>query len=145
MTPAQQRLKASDRTGAHVDQWLIEQLELAGLECLAKIELQQPARLHLRVHLRLEQSIDAAAVDLCTIERQIGILQDLVIVGPILWGERNADAGADHDLVASHIERCVEQREYPVGDVDCFGRLLDRRLDDGEFIATKPSNGIRLA
>ena len=143
MTPSQQRLKSSDRSGAHIDQWLIEQLKLPGLERFAKVEFEQAPRLHLRVHFGLEQSVDGAAVDLRAIQRQIGILQELITVRPVLRGKGNADAGACHDLVASHVERCVEQLKHPVGESDCLGRLLDRRQDDGELVATQPRHGVR--
>ena len=62
MAPAQQRLEAGDHPGPQIDQRLIEQFELAGAQRLTEVEFQQAARLHLRVHLGLEQPIDAAAI-----------------------------------------------------------------------------------
>ena len=44
-----------------IDDRLVVELELALGERLAEIELERAARLHARVHVRLEEAVDAAA------------------------------------------------------------------------------------
>ena len=58
MAPTQQRFETGHHAGMQVDQRLVEQLELASLQRLAKVEFQQAAHLHLRVHFGLEQAIN---------------------------------------------------------------------------------------
>ena len=109
MVPAQQRLEAGDLAARDVDERLVVQLELVGEQRLAQIELEPAALLHLRVHFRLEEVVGAAALGLGAVERHVGVAQQLV--GLVAVGRRHgdADAGADDDLVAEHVER-LEQR-----------------------------------
>ena len=69
---------------------------------------QRAARLQARVHAGLEEAEGAAAVGLGAIERHVGVLQELVGVGAVGRRQRDADAGADHDLVAVELERLAE-------------------------------------
>ena len=83
MVPADQRLEAADLVAREIDDGLVVQLELAGRQRLAQVVLQRAARLHLRVHLRLEEAVGAAAVALGAVERQIGVPDQLVGARPV--------------------------------------------------------------
>jgi hypothetical protein len=69
MVPAQQRFETRDFAGRDFDQRLIAEFELIGEERLAQIKLQPVAFLHVRIHIRLEEVIGAAAFGLGAIER----------------------------------------------------------------------------
>ena len=58
--PAQQRLEAADLVAREVDERLVVELELAVGQRLAQIDLQLAARLHVGIHVRLEEAVDAA-------------------------------------------------------------------------------------
>ena len=82
MTPAHQRLEAGDLAALDVDERLIEQLELAVLDRLAQIELDDAAGLHARVHFGFEEAVDAAAVGLGPIKRHVGVLESCPASSP---------------------------------------------------------------
>ena len=87
---------------------------------LAQVHFQIAARLDLRVHVRLEEAIGAAAGGFGGIHRQIRVLQDLVEIGAVLRRQRNADAGVGGDLVTETFVGLADRIEYPrheVGDV----------------------------
>ena len=92
----------------------------------------------------MEQPTDTAAIHLRPIQSEIGLLQQFVAIDAVLRGEGDADAGADHDLVAGHLEQRVEHLDQPVGEPGRLGRPVDR-LDDGKFVAAKPRHDVRLA
>ena len=108
-----------------IDQRLIEHFELSALQRLPQIELQQAPRLHLRIHLGVEQPIDAATVRLRAIQGEVGAAQQLVGIHAVLRREGNADTGADDDLVAGDIERRLDQLDQAGGESGRLGRLLD--------------------
>ena len=64
MVPANERLKARDVFRLHIDQGLVEQLEFAIRDRFAQIDLEFPASLHARIHVRLEKAIQAVTVRL---------------------------------------------------------------------------------
>ena len=74
------------------------QLELAASERLAQVLLQGLARLQLDVHLGLEEAEGAAAGLLGAVKRDVGVLQQALLVVAVAWGERDADAGADEEI-----------------------------------------------
>ena len=96
--------------GPQVDERLVVQLELAVGERLAQVELERAARLQPRVHLGLEEAVDAAPVRLGAIERHVGVLQQLVGVVAVARRDGDADAGADHHLVAVDVEGLGRRR-----------------------------------
>ena len=98
-----QRMSASKPlivVAREIDDRLVVQLELAGRQRLAQVVLQRAPRLHLRVHLRLEEAVGAAAVALGAIEREVGVAHQLVGARAVGRADGDADAGADHHLVA---------------------------------------------
>ena len=88
----------------------------------------------MRVHLGVEQAIDASAVQLGTAQSEIGAPQQLVGTEPVLGRESYADAGADADVMARHLERGAEQMQQPPGEAGRFCGFADRCLNDGIFV-----------
>ena len=57
------------------------------------------------VHARLEEMVGAAAFALGAVEREVGVLQQRLGVDAVARRDRDADAGADDDVVAVDLER----------------------------------------
>ena len=102
--PAQQRLQTADLVALEVDERLVVELELAVGQRLAQVELQLAARLHVGVHVRLEEAVDAAPLALGAVQGEVGVLEQLVGIGAVAGRHGDADAGADRDLMAVDVE-----------------------------------------
>jgi hypothetical protein len=101
VVPAHQRLEAGDPASLQVDDRLIIELKITPRDRLAQVEFQASAQFGLQSHLRLEETVDAASVLLGAIHREVGLLQQRRRVAVSAVEDRNADAGAYIDLVAS--------------------------------------------
>ena len=145
MAPADQRLEAADLVAREIDDRLVVQLELAGRQRLAQVVLHGAARLHLRVHLRLEEAEGAAPVALGAIERQIGVADQLVGAQPVGRADGDADAGADHHLVAVDLVGLAHRLDDALRQRGGIGRLGDGDLHDGELVAAHARDGVGLA
>ena len=87
--PAHERLEADDRAGAHVDLRLVLQEQLAALEALAQLGRErQPGRGVDVVRGLVE--LEAAALDLRAVERDVGPLQQQVDVVAVRRVQRDA-------------------------------------------------------
>ena len=102
--PPYQRLKAADPVGLQAHQRLIIEFEFGVCDRRSQIELQRAPGLHARVHLGLEEAVDAAAVEFGAIQSEVGIFQKLIGIRSVAGRQRHADADADHDLMAVEIE-----------------------------------------
>ena len=144
--PADQRLGAARLARRHVDHRLIVDLELLARQRVAQLVLQAVARVDLRGHLRIEEVEAVAAGRFGAIEREVGLLQQLVRVDAVLRRERDADAGADAHLAAVELERLGDQLDDPHGQHD-GGLALIRlaALQDGEFVAAEARQHVGLA
>ena len=60
----------------------------------------------------------------------------------MLRRQRNADAGVGGDLVAETFIGRADRLENPGDEVGDFGCVLDRGLNDGEFVAAEPRDEI---
>ena len=125
MIPAYQGFEAADFLARQVDDRLVVQLELAGRQRLAQVLLHDAAGLHLQVHRGFEETERAAAVALGAVEREVGVAQQFVGVRSVAGTDRNADADADHGLLA----------------VDVIG--LAQRVDDALRQRRRPRRGPR--
>ena len=103
--PAQEGLKPRNLLGLQIYQRLEVELELLGDQGAAQVDFEGAPRLHLRVHVRLEETIPASTVALGTVERHIRILEHLVGVVSIGGGNRDPHARADHDLMLLYFIR----------------------------------------
>ena len=146
MVPAQQRLAAVIAVVADVDQRLVVQLELAAHDRLAQIEFQRAPRLHARVHLGLEEPIGAAAVGLGAVQRQVGVLQQLVRLGAVVRRHGDADAGVRSTTCGRRARRAAGAPRWmrSTRSVTSVGSL-DRGLNDGELVAAEPRDDVGLA
>ena len=100
---------------------------------LAQIELELAALLHLRIHLRLEEMVGTASIGLGAVKRHIGVAQELIGFAAVGRRHRNADTGANDQLMSLYLEGLGE-----LGD-DLAGKLAgaSRRsvpLHDCKFV-----------
>jgi hypothetical protein len=113
--PAQQRLAGQDALGFQVEQRLVVQLECLALQRVAQVQFQIAPRQGVRFHLGLEPAPCAAALGLCPVQRHVGVAQELVRV-EAGRGQRDADAGRDHDLVAVEVVGAGDRVEQARGE-----------------------------
>src|SRR6266581_3463374 len=101
MIPAEQRLKSADLSASKVDDGLVMELKLIGLERLAKVELERSTLLHLCIHLGLEKVVSATPIGFGAVKRHVGVAQELI--GFFAVGGRHCDADTGSD--DHHLER----------------------------------------
>ncbi len=144
MAPTQQSLAAGHTVVAEVDQRLVVELEAVVRHRLPQILLQRQPRLGVGIHGCLEKTMGAASPCLGRVHRKIGILDQLLEIGAVLRCQRDADAGVARELMAETSMWLPNRRiDLPDEGLD-LGLALDRRLDDGEFVAAEPCNEISL-
>src|SRR5687768_13916522 len=112
MVPAQQGLEPADHLALEVEDRLVVHFELAALEGHGKIALELPAIAHRLVHGRLEEAIAATPVLLRRIERQIGVLEQLLVGMPIARRDGDAEREGDLARLAVDAERLVARFDH---------------------------------
>ena len=145
MIPAYQGFEAADFLAREVDDRLVVQLELAGRQRLAQVLLHDAAGLHLQVHRGLEEAERAAAVALGAVEREVGVAQQFVGARSVAGTDRNADADADHGLLAVDVIGLAQRIDDALRQRRGLGGVRDRGLHDDEFIAAHARDRVGLA
>ena len=123
---------------------LVVKLELAVIERFAQREFERAPVLHARIHLSLEEAIDAAAIGLGAVKRHVGILQKLVGLGAVGRRESDADTGIDHDLLAAEIVGRPDRLGDAASQMLGIGGGGDVGLDDGKLVAADTGNSVLL-
>ena len=145
VAPTQQRLAARHPLVAQIVERLVEQLELAGLQRAAQVQLQGAARLQLLVHGAFEEMIGAAPVGLGAVEGHVGLFQQLVGVLAVGGRGGHADAGADHHLMALQVEGRGHGLDDASRQTRGPGHVLQAGLDHGELVAAQAGHGVAFA
>ena len=146
MRPAQQRLAGRDALGVQIEQRLVVELEGVRGERVAQVELELAARLRLHVHSGSKKRQARAAVGLGAVERHVGVLEQQVGVAAVARRQRDADAGADHHLVAARSRRSrpgsatMRSASAPAS----FG-LAERVLQHHELVAAEAGDDVGAA
>ena len=91
--------------GLDVDDGMVVQLELVVRQRVTQVVLVGAAPAGLDAHRIVEKPVGVAAFGLGSIERKICILHQLVDARAVLGRERDADAGADIELMSVEIVR----------------------------------------
>src|SRR5262249_33827662 len=143
MLPAHQRLDALRLTGAKVGLRLVDEMKLLLRDRLAQLGRQrQPANV-LRLAARVVD-LEAAAVLLRDVHRDVGAPDQALDVAAVVGEERDADARSDRhrELVQKHriLERVADQLDRPL-DID----LTIDPNHDAELVPTEPGNDILVA
>src|SRR5204863_7782421 len=111
----------------------------------AQVDLHLAARLDVIVHLRLEEGIALPAVGLGAIEREIGVLHELVGVRPVARRQRHADAGADIDALAADLVGSADGLDDAGGERLGGFAIAYLGLADGELVAAEARHHVALA
>ena len=145
VVPAQQRFQTADPVLIEVHQRLIDQPELSARQRHLETLLEQAAVLEGLVHALFEEVVVAPTLALGAIERGIGILEQFSTILSVTRGHGDADAGADHHLMAAGLHRLGHGLDDAGGKRGGMHRILQIRNENGEFVATKPGHDILLA
>ena len=144
VSPANQRLAADDALLDHADQRLIVKFELVSRKRRAQVVFQRNAGSQKGVHFRFKEPVHGLSVGLGAVERDIGVLQNLVGVHAVVRRDGDADANADRKVVpvdaigrAQDFDHPLRQRRRALGTIDLA-------LDDREFIAAQTCDEVRL-
>ena len=142
LVPAKQRLAGDDLVSLEIDDRLIVQFELSLGERRAQIELEIPPRRHPLMHGGFEKPVRAATAGLGAVERQIGVLEQLVGVGAVVGRNCNADTGIDHDLAVIEVIRQRNRVAEPSGKSFRVRGFGDLGLDDRKLVAAEPRHQV---
>src|SRR5215470_13337829 len=146
VAPAHQRFDAAGLQGRDIDDVLIVQLEFIAREGIAKVDLELAAQSGIGIHLHFEKAIAVAAFGLRSVESEIGVLQQLIGIGPVTGREGNADADPDDDLVTVDVVGSTYRvQEASSEDNRGFPLIVFNDLQDGELVSTQPADRIGLA
>src|SRR5690349_5687532 len=111
-----------------------------------RIDVELMARACPRLNLRVEHTKAVPPFRLGLVEREVGVLEQVLAAAAVLRRERDADAGADAQRVAVEPQRFVNRLEQPPREPE---RLLALRtvgaLQDREFVAAEPRHEVGLA
>ena len=140
--PAQKRLAGGNLARLQIEQRLVEDLEGVVGERVAKVELKAAARVRPHVHLGLEEAPGAALVGLGPVERHVGDLEQVVRPGGVVGRQRDADAGADDDLMPVDLVGLAERGHDAPGQRRRFVAAGDRRLHDDELVAAEARDDV---
>ena len=147
MLPAHERLETLDPSGRELDHRLVVQDELAVVDGALEIGLELQALQGGVVHRGFEHLVAALPGFLGHVHRHVGVPKELLgALGSARSrvGGRDADRGADEDLLALQVERSLERREDPrrnLRGVDAVAAVLEQ---DRELVSTEASGGVGL-
>ena len=144
MPPTQKRLERIHPPVGRRDDRLKMEFELLLGERDPQIVLHLAARANLFVHRRLEEAV-AAAVRLGVVKRHVGVADQFVAVDAVVRRQRNADAGADFDVVAVDRIGSADRGDQPFRETRGVARDVRDALDDGELVAAEPGDRVAFA
>ena len=121
---------------------MIHQLELDRFHRVVQVGLEPVPVLHRGVHRGLEQLPARLARALRRVEREVGVLEQLLAVAPGVDGGRDADARVGQHLLAGDDERLAERLDDALGDAHRGRRLIDADEQDGELVTAQPRGDI---
>ena len=125
-----------------IEERLVIDLERAGRDRVAQIELKAAARLRLDVHFGLEEAPRSPPLRLGAVKRHVRVPEKLVGLFAVGRCNGDPDAGSDDDLMALHIERLCDRLDYACRKDRCAGRLESANLDNGKLISAEASDQI---
>ena len=108
--PAAERFDADHGLAALVDDRLVQQLQAIVLDRLAQVAFEQLAVGQVGIHRRVVDAGAVAALVLGAVERHVGIAHDVGGAAAFAVDHRDADRGADHDVLAADRSRARRSR-----------------------------------
>ena len=142
MIPARQRLEAGNGAILQPHDRLVQHLDLLALDGAAQFRFHgQPVGLA-RAHGRLEDFDAVAADPLGVIHRELGVLEHLLGVARLVFGERQPDRGGDEDFAVVEADRRAQGAAHGLGEGHDARGLAFRQQDQGELVAGQPRQRI---
>ena len=140
--PAQERLDAHDLLARQLEDRLIEQEELPGLQGVIEVHLERQALFLAALHVRLEQHRAVLAVRLCAVEGQVGVPQQLVGRLAVADRDPDADAAGDGRLAVVQHDRLAQRLDHALGD-ELRRRLARGRLEQHhELVSSQAADSV---
>ena len=118
------------------------QIESPGGDRMAQVEFEPAPRLHSGVHRRFEEAVGAAPFRLGAIEREIGVLQQLIGFIAVGRCEGDADADADLYLMVTDHDRRAHDLDKAARQGGHRARLILSDLQHGKFVAADPGQEV---
>lgn len=136
--PAQQCLEARQAPGVQVALRLVEQLELAAVQCLRQAGLQLQPLLLVRHQVGRENHRTVARQPLSLAHRQLDGLGHIGGVRPVARVLGRTDAQGHGKLLVLHFEHRLHRLQQPVEQLPQRGFITERGQDDAKAETVKP-------
>ncbi len=146
MVPAKQRLDADDSLALELEHRLVDERELLAGERVAEVCLELHPVLRGSLHRRVEHRVAVLAQGLRLVQRQVGVLQQLL--GAVGKAGRNADADRQHRLCErrlGQVDRLAQHVQDPLGDQLGQRVRADGVDDHHELVAAEAPDGVVVA
>ena len=124
------------------DDGLVVQRQPIILDGLAQVGLQQLAAGEVGVHDRVVHAGAVAALVLGAIERHVGVAHDVGDAGAVAVDGRDADRGADDDVVLVDGVGRAERVDDALGERHHLGGVVADRGDHRELVAAEPRHQV---
>ena len=142
MVPARQRFDADDLFAAGIHDRLVGGGKPVVLDGVEQVAFEEFAVGQVRIHRRVVDAGAVAAFVLGAIERHVGVAQNVGGIAGAAVDHRNADTGADDDVVAAdHVGR-ADRGNDAAGDRLQRIRIRGAMGDDGELVAAEAGHQI---
>ena len=140
--PAAERLDADHDLATLVDDRLIKQPKLIILDRLAQVAFQQLAVGQICIHRRVINAGAVAALILGAVERHVGVAHDVGAAAAIAVDHRDADRGADHDVLLVDRIGSANRGDNALRDGHHLGGVGADLGNDRELVAAEPRHQI---
>src|ERR1700733_949538 len=145
MPPTQQRFQAGHPFFRDIDQRLVINLKSVLNIGGPQQRFHVAAGLGAFIHLRFEESISAAPFGFGGVHGKIGALEQILRLVTSFGRDRNADAGADVELIPVNLVGTADQLDQPVREHSRAFGLVGFQLYDGEFVAAEARDAVAVA
>ncbi len=140
--PAAERFDADHGLAALVDDRLVQQPQLVVFDRLAQVAFQQLAVGQIRVHRRVVDAGAVAAFVLGAVERHVGVAHDVGGAARIAVDHRDADRGADHDVLAVDRVGRADRGDQALGHRHHLGVVVADRGNHRELVAAEAGHQV---
>ena len=142
MRPAQQRFHADHLARAAGILRLVAQLQQARFEVAAQVAVEARAALGREDHFAFEHGHVVAAVGLGAVQGGVGVAEQFAHRVRIVREHAGADARGGRHFQAFDLQRLAQVADDALAHAFQFGRIVERRDDDGEFVAADAADAV---
>ncbi len=133
MVPADKSFKTDD---SPINQGfgLIDKLELAVFKGRSEVMLKLAMLAQLAIHFRFKEPIGAGTFCRSAIECCVGIANEFLGVGGVIWVDRHPYAGIRREFLAINLHGIAETRSNPFYQTSSRVKKLGPGYDNCEFV-----------